>query len=134
MFDIGWSELLLIAVVALVAVGPKELPGAILQLTRWLRQAKGMAREFQSHVDAMVREVELDDLRKSVISPAEIERSLEKAVDPDREMRDALDPANSGLDGSAGSPVEEVEEVKALPAPAIENELSPETTKTPEKV
>jgi len=137
MFDIGWSELLLIAVVALVAVGPKELPSAIMQMTRWLRQAKGMAREFQGHVDEMVREVELDELRKSVSSPAEIGKAIENAVDPDHTLRDAFDPATVGLTGSPGSPAEEEPSTTAAIAPPVPAEvpaIEAETTHSLEKV
>lgn len=137
MFDIGWSELLLIAVVALVAVGPKELPGAIMQMTRWLRQAKSMAREFQSHVDEMIREVELDELRKGVSSPSEIGAAIEKTIDPDHTLRDAIDPARVGLTGSPGSPPEEAPAApETLPAPT-ETSAAPveaETTRPLEKV
>jgi len=133
MFDIGWSEILLIAVVALVAVGPKELPGAIMQMTRWLRQAKGMAREFQSHVDEMIREVELDDLRKSVSSPVEIGKAIENTVDPDHVLRDAFDPAAVGLTGSPGSPPEDepAAPVAIAPPVAVEAPASVEAASAP---
>src|SRR4029450_13815034 len=60
MLDIGWSEMLIIGVVALVVIGPKELPGALKTFAYWMKQARKLAREFQSGVDDMIRQAELD--------------------------------------------------------------------------
>ena len=51
MFDIGWSELVVIAVVALIAIGPKELPGVLRMLGQWMGKARKMAAEFQGQLD-----------------------------------------------------------------------------------
>ena len=51
MFDIGWSEIAIIVVVALVVLGPKELPNALRMATQWIRYARKMASEFQSGID-----------------------------------------------------------------------------------
>ncbi len=64
MFDIGSSELLLIIVVAIVVIGPKDLPRALYKLGQVIGKAKGMARHFRSGVDAMIREAELEELQK----------------------------------------------------------------------
>jgi sec-independent protein translocase protein TatB len=55
MFDFAWSELGLIAVVAMILIGPKDMPLAIRSVTGWIKKARRMASEFQSHVDEMVR-------------------------------------------------------------------------------
>ena len=68
MFDIGWTELALVAVVALFVVGPKELPHLLYKLAGYWKKVRGMAREFQSGIDDIIREAELDDLRKQVSS------------------------------------------------------------------
>jgi sec-independent protein translocase protein TatB len=65
MFDIGWSELLLIAVVALVAIGPKELPGVLRMVGQWMGKARRMAAEFQGQFQEALREAEMADLKKS---------------------------------------------------------------------
>ncbi len=65
MFD-SWGELLIIAVVALVVVGPKELPQLLRTLGQWVGKARRMAGEFQSQVNEAIREAELDDVKKSV--------------------------------------------------------------------
>ena len=78
MFDLSWTELLVIAVVAIIFIGPKELPAALRTLGRWAGKARGMAREFQNSVDDMIRESELDELRKEVrkIESGEYEREM----------------------------------------------------------
>jgi len=65
MFDIGWSEFLLIAVVALVAIGPKELPGVLRTMGQWVRKARKMAAEFQGQFQEALREAEMADLKQS---------------------------------------------------------------------
>ena len=66
MFDFAWSELALIAVVALVVIGPKDLPRAMRLAGMWVRKARAMAREFQGSLEQMVREAELEDVRQTV--------------------------------------------------------------------
>src|SRR5262249_9560736 len=66
MFDIGWGELLVIGIVALVAIGPKELPGALRTLGQWMGKLRRMASEFQSQFQEAMREAEMADLKKQV--------------------------------------------------------------------
>ena len=66
LFDLGWSELLLIGVVALVFIGPKDLPKALRVAGFWVRKARTLSREFQSSIDQMIREADLEDIRKEV--------------------------------------------------------------------
>src|ERR1700742_4634887 len=65
MFDIGWSEILVIAVVALVVIGPKELPGVLRMVGQWMGKARKMAAEFQGQFQEAMREAEMADLKKS---------------------------------------------------------------------
>lgn len=65
MFDIGWSELALIAVVALVAIGPKELPGVLRTVGQWVTKVRRMAAEFQGQFQEAMREAEMADLKQS---------------------------------------------------------------------
>ena len=62
MFDIGWQELFILAVLAIIVIGPKDLPRTIKTVTGWLRKARSMARELQSGIDDVVREAEIDEL------------------------------------------------------------------------
>jgi sec-independent protein translocase protein TatB len=65
MFDIGWSELVVIAVVALIAIGPKELPGVLRMVGQWMGKARKMAAEFQGQFQEAMREAEMADLKKT---------------------------------------------------------------------
>jgi len=65
MFDIGWSEFVVIAVVALIAIGPKELPGVLRMVGQWMGKARRMAAEFQGQFQEAMREAEMADLKKS---------------------------------------------------------------------
>lgn len=84
MFDIGMSEIVLIAVVALVAIGPKDLPHVLHTAGRWIGKARVLAGEFQHHLDVMVRESEIDDMRKKVeaISLTDADIAIASTVDP----------------------------------------------------
>ena len=64
MFDVAPTELLLLAVVALLVIGPKDLPKAMRVVGNWVGRAKGMARHFRSGVDAMIRESEIQEMEK----------------------------------------------------------------------
>jgi sec-independent protein translocase protein TatB len=64
MFDVGYSELLLIAIVALVVIGPKDLPRVMRTVGLWVGKARGMARHFKAGVDTMMREAELEEMEK----------------------------------------------------------------------
>lgn len=65
MFDIGWSELVLIGVVALIVLGPKELPGVLRMVGQWVGKARRMAADFQGQFQEAMREAEMADVKKS---------------------------------------------------------------------
>jgi sec-independent protein translocase protein TatB len=102
MFDIGWSELVIIAVVALIAIGPKELPGVLRMVGQWIGKARKMAGEFQGQFQEAMREAEMADLKKSfdevketatALSPANVMTSLQKDVDEALQIGDIDKPA-----------------------------------------
>ena len=64
MFGIGYSELLVIAILGLVLIGPKDLPRVMREVGRWVGKAQGMARHFRSGIDTMIREAELEEMEK----------------------------------------------------------------------
>jgi sec-independent protein translocase protein TatB len=105
MFDIGWQELLVIAVVALIVIGPKDLPVAIRAITRWIARARELARDFQHGIDEVVREAELDELKKQVtqIQHVDVNKKIEETIDPTGEIRRdlALDDVRQELDRTA---------------------------------
>jgi sec-independent protein translocase protein TatB len=84
MFDISWSEFLLIGVVALVVIGPKELPGVMRTLGQWTRKVRTMASEFQNQFQEAMREAEMTDLKKEV---DDLARDV-KNFDPLKDVRD----------------------------------------------
>jgi sec-independent protein translocase protein TatB len=94
MLDIGWQELFLIGVVALLVVGPKDLPRTLGALARMYRKARGMAGEFQNGISEMVREAELDDIKRDVEKAGrfDMEKELKSAVDPTGTLSDDFDP------------------------------------------
>ena len=64
MFDIAPTELLIVALVALVVIGPKDLPRVMRTVGNWVGRARGMARHFRSGLDTMMREAELEEMDK----------------------------------------------------------------------
>jgi sec-independent protein translocase protein TatB len=93
MFDIGWSELAVIAVVALVVIGPKDLPKVLRTVGYWVRKARTVASEFQSSIEQMAREAELADMKKQIetASKLDLKSEVEKAIDPDRALANSLE-------------------------------------------
>jgi sec-independent protein translocase protein TatB len=125
MFDIGWSELLLIGIVALIAIGPKELPGALRTLGQWMGKVRRMASEFQSQFHEAMREAELADLKKEVDEMAtkaqsyahfdpidDIRKDIENAASPPPALDTPL------TDTPAPQPTTETTTAAATPQPA----------------
>lgn len=125
MFDIGWQELFVIAVVALIVIGPKDLPRAIRAITHWIGKIRGLARDFQSGLDEVVREAELDDIKKQIdqVSQLDLEREIQNTIDPTGEATKAMsmDDVHRDLDKSAQDiltgEIETPKPTPSLPAP-----------------
>lgn len=87
MLDIGWSEIVLIGAVAIVVIGPKELPQVMKHLARGLRAAKRTMREFQRQMDDIVHAEEIKDIRKDIEHygihniPEQIEREIKRSAE-----------------------------------------------------
>lgn len=130
MFDIGWSELVVIAVVALIAIGPKELPGVLRMVGQWMGKARKMASEFQGQFQEAMREAEMADIKKSFdevkdvatgLSPANVMTSLQKDVSDALQIGDIDKPAASQpSDTQAASAIGE-------PVPTTPTAPTPET-------
>src|SRR5271166_5724262 len=118
LLDFGWSELMLIGIVALVFIGPKDLPKALRVAGFWVRKARTLSREFQSSVEQMVREAELDEVRQQ----------LEKAsaIDIDKEFRRTIDPAGTLAENLKPPELPNFSE----PATAAPNPAAPAMTET----
>jgi len=97
MFDIGWPEMAVIMLVAIIVIGPKDLPRLARTIGQWTGKARAMARDFQRSLDDMAREAELDEIKKGIEtagSPTKLrstmERSIKKAVDADGALAEDL--------------------------------------------
>ena len=122
LFDIGWPELMLIGVVALVVIGPKDLPRALRIAGYWVRKARTLSREFQSSVEQMIREAELDEMRQELKKATDfnIEKEFQNTIDPTGSLAQAVKPPEvpDFFEGRPALPPSEAE--PALPLPAVE--------------
>ena len=114
MFDIGWSELVVIAVVALIAIGPKELPGVLRMVGQWMGKARKMAAEFQGQFQEAMREAEMADLKKSFdevkeaatgIVGGNIMTPLQKDVSDALQIGNIDKPADAQVASAVGEPI-----------------------------
>jgi sec-independent protein translocase protein TatB len=107
MFDIGWQELFIVTVLALIVIGPKDLPRAVRAMGKWVRKARTLARDFQGGLDDVMREAELDDLKKEMDSASalDIAGEIENTIDPTGEYSRGLDMGDieTDLDSAAGT-------------------------------
>jgi sec-independent protein translocase protein TatB len=136
MLDIGWTELFVIGVVALVFLGPKELPRALYQLGRWTRAARKITGDFQRQVDQLVREAELEDVKKTVTSATkmvDVRKTVREALDPVGDIKKAFEPPKfPSLSPTAVKPP--ATPAAAAPAPAAAPVEAPATPAPAEAV
>ncbi len=130
MFDFAWSEFALIGVVALIAIGPKDLPVAIKAVSGAIKKARKMASEFQTHVDEMVREADLGEVRDQIntLRNFDLKGEIEKAVDADGSIASTF--ANNPLDPSSYTTPDPVPAVE-VPPPEPEKYPDPATLAAP---
>ena len=126
MFDFAWSEIAVIAVVALVVIGPKDLPKVLRTVGTWVGKARAIAREFQSSFDQMIREAELEEVRQQVEQAAKIDmtEAIERTIDPAGDLKRNLAEPTSELTPPPATPptleAAEAESEPAVSAPAEE--------------
>ena len=125
MFDIAPTELLVVAVVALLVIGPKDLPKALRFVGNWVGKARRMAAHFRAGVDNMVRESELEDLKKEW--EEQNRRIMEQFPNAD-DMSPTMKKDNPGFPNSADEAAPKSDS-KSVP-PAITADMPPEA---PEK-
>jgi sec-independent protein translocase protein TatB len=94
MFDLGWQELLLITLMAIIVISPKDLPQAVRAVSQFARQLRGLSREFRSGVSELVREAELDELKRQVEKSGKFDHlgGLTSASDPTSSITEDFDP------------------------------------------
>ncbi len=134
MFDIGWQELFIVAVLALLVIGPKDLPRALRTMGKWVRKARAMARDFQGGLDDVMREAELDDVKNQMVSASglDIGKEIENTIDPTGDISRDMDmsdietdlgaAAGAGPDSTAAA---EAEPEQAPPGKAASGKAAP---------
>src|ERR1700747_2525853 len=105
MFDFSWSELLLIGMVALIFIGPKELPGVLRTLGQWMSKVRRMAGEFQNQFHDAMREAELHDLKKEVDEMKATYTKFDPLSDVRRDMEAAQREIETAVAGTAAEHV-----------------------------
>jgi sec-independent protein translocase protein TatB len=136
MFDIGWSEMAVIMLVALVVIGPKDLPRLARSIGQWVAKGRAMAREFQRSLEDMAREAELDDVKREIekVGRINVRETIEKSIDPTGELGKAFDPtatrktASAKVDGVKASAFSAANG-GAKPEPAVTAQPEPEAAK-----
>lgn len=122
MFGIDSPELLVIAIVALVVIGPKELPGLLRSWGNWMAKMRGMAAEFRGHVDEMVRQSELDDIKKQLDASPGLDL---QSLDPTKQIKSAIQ------EGMAEGEKAMAEAKAAIDNPLAEPESAPQVAVDP---
>ena len=121
MFDLDWSKLALIAVVALVVIGPKDLPRVMRIMGQWMQRARSIARDFQGSLDQMVRESELEEVKRNLdkVATFDVEHEIGQTIDPGGAMQRSLSDSaltNPLLDAPKPETPEKVAESVAIEA------------------
>jgi len=138
MFGIDSPELMVIAIVALIVIGPKELPNLLRSWGKWMAQMRGMASEFRGHVDEMVRQSELDEVKKQLTGGSS---GLDlQSLDPTKEIKSivqegmaegekAMAEAKSAFDNPLAEPesAPQIAAESTAEAPSAVAEPAPET-------
>jgi sec-independent protein translocase protein TatB len=94
MFDLGWAEMAIIMMIALIVIGPKDLPKVARTVGRWVAKGRALAREFQNQLEDMARETELDEVKREIerAGRTDLKRTVAKTIDPEGELDRAFDP------------------------------------------
>ena len=143
MFDIGWSEMAIIFLIALIIIGPKDLPRVARTVGKWTGKARAMARDFQRSIDDMAREAELDEIKKTInkARTTDVGTMLKETVDPEgeieaatdmSELNEVVDLTDAGIEGS-DEPVEPRGRPKTKPQTVAKPMAKPAGTPEPVK-
>jgi len=143
MFDIGWTELLVIAVVLIVVVGPKDLPPMLRAFGKMTARARKVAGDFRAQFDEALREAELDDVRRTISDAQRLNpvNSLREAMNPLRQMGNEIKsdlqnatkvdkPVEQGAENKTDVPLAEV----SAPAPSLSLPETPPAVPAPPPV
>lgn len=117
MFEIGWSELMLIGIVALIVIGPKELPGVLRTVGRTVTKLRRMAGEFQGQFQEALREADLADMRKEISDITESTRSTLATSDMFDPLKSIRDEIRQTVEGTTAQPAADIPAPDLPPAP-----------------
>jgi sec-independent protein translocase protein TatB len=120
MFNLGWGEIVVIGIVALIAIGPKELPTVLRTLAQWMGKIRRMASEFQGQFQEALREAELTDLKKHADDITSDITNFDPLADTKKEMERAFDMPDPMAPATAAASAE-TETASAAPAPTAES-------------
>jgi sec-independent protein translocase protein TatB len=123
MLDIGWPELLVVAIVLIVVVGPKDLPPMLRAFGRTTKKLRGMASEFRGQFDEALREAELDDVKKTFDDARKLNpmQGIRDAVNP---LKDTARDIKADLEKSVNSPSSAEKQPPKMAAPEPSMKLS----------
>jgi len=121
MFDIGWGEFVVIAVVALIVIGPKELPAVLRAIGQWTTKIRRMASEFQSQFQEALREAEMADLKKEVDNLNETAKGFTSQIDDPLNFKEATkwEPNPDAAKSDAAKPDDVAKPADTLPQSAL---------------
>ncbi len=127
MFDIGWQELFILAVLAIIVIGPKDLPLAIRTITKGIRKARSMARDLQDGMDDVIREAELEDIKETIAGDGTgVAKMIEETVDLDMDDMDLDGDLRKEMTGA-------VEDLKKITKPGESDKGGAAKKKAPAK-
>lgn len=131
MFDIGWTEMFVVIVIAVIIIGPKDLPRTLRTVGQWIGKVRAVGRDFQRGLDDMIRETELDEVKKQIEATKsfDLEKEVENAIDPTGTIKDAMQPVevpDVGADAKKSDTRAEPAKVPAATAPAASPEPAAE--------
>ena len=120
MFDMGWWEFAIVGVIVILVLGPKELPHAMRSVARFMRKARRLASEFQGHMDDLIREAELDEVKQTVrsIKNQDVNKLISDTVDPGGEF-------TKELNDTMADAQREMNEIKSAAGPKPTSSPSP---------
>jgi sec-independent protein translocase protein TatB len=121
MLDLGWQEFFLIATIAVVVVGPKDLPKVIRGVMGWVRKIRSMARDFQSSIEEVAREAELDDIRQEAkkLAGQDVSQTILDTVDPDRDLSNTLKETRAAAEDNNMAGGQSMASIYSQPAPVF---------------
>src|SRR5437660_1517899 len=125
MFDLGWGKIIIIAVIALIVIGPKELPAVLRTVGQWMSKIRRMAAEFQGQFQEAMREAEMGDLKKQVDAIADATRDIGSGFNPLDSTRKEIEAAMAEKPAAEAASAMPASEPAATAEPAAAAAIEP---------